>query len=124
MILAMLVAASLVLPAAVDRSALWAPSHEHMLSPQKKRAAIAPLVSSATECIARTVSADPRFRLANALEVNNLIVDSMPSCVGAVRSMIDAFDQAFGQGAGESFFMGAYLDELPAAVHKLVNGAH
>ena len=123
MILATLVATSLVLPVAVDRSALWAPPLEHMLSPQQKRAAIAPLVSSATECIARTVSADPRFRLANAADVNNLIVDSMPACVDAVRSMIDAYDQLFGEGAGETFFMGTYLDDLPAAVHKLVNGA-
>lgn len=123
MILATLVATSLVLPVAVDRSVLWAPPPEHTLTLQQKRAAIAPLVSTATECIARTVSANPRFRLANATEVNDLIVDSMPTCVDAVRSMIDAFDQAFGEGAGETFFMGAYLDELPGAVHKLVNGA-
>ena len=123
MILATLVATSLVLPVAVDRSALWAPPLERTLSLQQKRAAIAPLVSSATECIARTVSADPRFRLANAADVNSLIVDSVPSCVDAVRSMIDAYDRLFGEGAGETFFMGAYLDDLPSAVHKLVNGA-
>jgi hypothetical protein len=123
MILATLVATSLILPVAVDRSALVAPPIERTLSLQQKRKVIAPLVSSATECIARTVSADPRFRLANAADVNNLIVDSMPSCLDAVRSMIDAYDRLFGEGAGESFFMGPYLDNLPAAVHTLVNSA-
>jgi hypothetical protein len=123
MILATLVATSLILPVAVDRSALFAPPGERTLSLQQKRKALAPLVSSATECIARTVSADPRFRLANAADVNNLIVDSMPSCVDAVRNMIDAYDQLFGEGSGESFFMGPYLDNLPAAVHTLVNSA-
>ena len=58
----------------------------------------------------------------NAFEVNDLIVESMPSCVEPVRSMIDAYDRLFGDGAGESFFMGPYLDALPAAVHKLVDG--
>jgi hypothetical protein len=30
--------------------------------------------------------------------------------------MIDAYDRYFGDGAGEAFFMGPYLDVLPAAV--------
>jgi hypothetical protein len=124
MILAALVATSLIIPAAVDRSALSAPvDRGAMLSLQQKRAAVAPLVTSATECIARIVSADPRFpQIVNALEVNELIVESVPSCVGPVRSMIDAYDRLFGDGAGESFFMGPYLDALPAAVDHLVGG--
>jgi hypothetical protein len=56
------------------------------------------------------------------VDVNDLIVESMPSCVEPVRSMIDAYDRLFGEGAGESFFMGPYLDTLPAAVHSLVKG--
>jgi hypothetical protein len=124
MILAALVATSLIVPIAVDRSAFSAP-HDHgaTLSARQKRAVIAPLISSATECIARTVSSDPRFpKSASAIEVNDLIVESMPSCVEAVRSMIDAYDRLFGEGAGENFFMGPYLDALPAAVHNLVEG--
>lgn len=124
MILAALVATTLIVPASIDRSALSAPVDRGIvLSSQQKRAVVAPLVSTATECIARTVSADPRFpKIANAVEVNDLIVESMPSCVEAVRGMIDAYDRLFGDGAGESFFMGPYLDALPAAVHKLVGG--
>jgi hypothetical protein len=122
MILAALVAASLVLPASIDRGALLSPSRGLALSLPQKRAAIQPLVASATECIARTVSGDPRFDVADAVAVNDLIVDSMPSCIDAVRRMIDAYDRLFGEGAGESFFMGPYLDGLPAAVHTLVNG--
>jgi hypothetical protein len=124
MILAALVATSLIVSAAVDHSALSAPADRGaMLSLQQKRAAIAPLVISATECIARTVSANPRFpQTVDAVEVNELIVESVPSCVGPVRTMIDAYDRLFGDGAGESFFMGPYLDALPAAVHKLVDG--
>ena len=43
----------------------------------------------------------------------------MPSCVGPVRAMIDAYDRYFGDGTGEAFFMGPYLDALPAAVSTL-----
>jgi hypothetical protein len=124
MILAALVATSLIVPTSIDRSTFSASVEPGaVLSLQQKRAVVAPLVSVATECIARTVSADPRFpKIVNAVEVNDLIVESMPSCVQAVRRMIDAYDRLFGDGAGESFFMGPYLDALPAAVHKLVGG--
>ena len=43
-------------------------------------------------------------------------MELVPSCVDAVRAMIDAHDRLFGEGAGESFFMGPYLDALPDAV--------
>ena len=87
------------------------------LSLQQKNAAIQVLVRSATECIARTVAADPRFRTqAPQTEIGEIIVASVPRCVGPVRAMIDAYDRFFGNGTGEAFFMGPYLDALPAAV--------
>jgi hypothetical protein len=34
--------------------------------------------------------------------------------------MIAAYDRYFGEGAGEDFFVGAYLDVLPdAVVHRM-----
>ena len=124
MILAALVATSLITTAALDSSAFSAlPDRGPALSSHQKRAVIAPLISTATQCIARSVSANPRFpQTVNPIEVNDLIVESMPSCIGPVRSMIDTYDRLFGDGAGESFFLGPYLDALPAAVHKLVDG--
>jgi len=121
MILAALVAASLVVPVSVD------PAMPLMLSPgttmptELKEAAVRPLVSSATECIARTVSADPRFPVSKiGAEFNNLIVESVPSCVDALRDMIDTYDRFYGAGAGETYFMGPYLDGLPDAVSKRI----
>jgi hypothetical protein len=115
MILAPLTAAALVVSIATgpitDRTGL------PTMTVQQKTAAIQPLVRSATECIARTVSADPRYGQRNA-ELGDLIVDSMPSCVAQVRAMIDAYDRYFGEGEGEAFFMGPYLDVLPMAVSK------
>ena len=32
--------------------------------------------------------------------------------------MIDAYDRYFGEGTGEAFFMGPYLDVLPKIVIK------
>ncbi len=123
MILSALVAASLVIPVATDRGALPLELERNArgLSLPQKSAVVRPLVSSATQCIARRVSTDPRFKnLTSAGEVNELIVDSVPSCVDAVRAMIDAYDRLFGEGSGETFFMGPYLDGLPEAVDKLV----
>jgi len=90
------------------------------LSLQQKNAAVQALMRSATECIARNVAADPRFRKQTPhTELGDLIVASVPRCVGPVRAMIDAYDRFFGDGAGEAFFMGPYLDTLPGAVTTL-----
>ena len=123
MILASLVAKSalglvLIAPVAVDRNVQWPPPERGAsMSFDQKDAAIRPLVSSATECIARTVSADPRLEIAaRGVAFNNLIVESVPSCIDALRSMIDAYDRLYGEGSGETFFMGPYLEGLPEAV--------
>jgi hypothetical protein len=122
--LAAFVAATLVVPSSFEPS-MPKSDGSVMLSAEQKNAAVRPLVSSATECIARTVSADPRFATKRAgAPFNDLIVESVPSCVEVLRSMIDAFDRLYGDGAGETFFMGPYLDGLPAAVTKRVNNAH
>ena len=73
--------------------------------------------------VTRTVSADPRFPVLRGAEFNSLIVDSVPSCVDDLRSMIDAYDRLYGDGAGETFFMGPDLDGLPAAVTIRVKDA-
>jgi hypothetical protein len=120
-----IVAGSLLVPAAVDRSVSWPPPDRGAAVPaEQKDALLRPLVSSATDCIARTVSADPRFPiLTGSAEFNNLIVESVPSCVDDLRSMIDTYDRLYGDGAGETFFSGPYLDGLPAAVTVRVKNA-
>jgi hypothetical protein len=86
------------------------------LTMQEKMAATDPLVRSATECIVRAVAADPRYGTGAPAALGDLIVDSMPTCVKPVRAMIDAYDRYYGDGSGEAFFMGPYLDVLPKAV--------
>jgi hypothetical protein len=125
MIPALMVGLSLVIGVSVDKQdRLGAPGAAptaHM-STQQKNAAVRPLVRSATECVARTVSASPRFdRAIENGDINDLIVDSMTLCVDAMRAMIDAYDRYYGIGSGEVFFAGPYLDVLPAAVHKLLD---
>jgi hypothetical protein len=84
------------------------------LSMQEKLAATEPLVRSATQCIVRAVTTSPHYR--TDVHIGDLIVDSMPACLTPVRAMIDAYDRYYGDGAGEAFFMGPYLDVLPKAV--------
>jgi len=87
-----------------------------LLTMQEKMAATEPLVRSATDCIIDAVIADPRYGNGQSAELGDLIVDSMPTCVKPVRAMIDAYDQYYGEGSGEAFFIGPYLDVLPKAV--------
>ena len=86
------------------------------LSIQEKAAATEPLVRSATQCIVRAVTTSPRYRSRIDAQIGDLIVDSMPTCLAPVRAMIDGYDRYYGEGAGEAFFMGPYLDLLPKAV--------
>ena len=121
---ALLVAWSLAVPVAVVPDGVPALDRAAHMSMPQKQAAIRSLMNLATECIARNVSTNPRFKqLTSAGEVNDLIVDSMPSCVDALHAMIDAYDRLFGEGTGERFFMGPYLDALPQAVDRLMNNA-
>jgi len=87
------------------------------LSPAQRTAAVQPLINTATECIARAVAADPRYDT-EPEKLGDIIVDSVPNCVGPVRAMIDTYDRYFGEGSGEAFFIGPYLDVLPRAVAK------
>ncbi len=118
MILAPLFGAALVV--AVATGSLDDPSGARSLSTQQKSAATQPLMRSATDCIVRAVIADPRYGAKPAAELGSklgdLIVDSMPSCIAPVRAMIDAYDRYYGEGSGQAFFMGPYLDVLPKVV--------
>lgn len=96
------------------------PEGIRQLSLQQKTAAVQALTKSATECIARAVATHPRFKKqAPNTDLGDIIVASVPNCVGPVRAMIEAYDRYFGDGTGEAFFMGPYLDTLPAAVGPL-----
>jgi hypothetical protein len=114
MLIAPLFGTALILAVAAD------PQHDpagHVyLTTQEKIAATEPLVRSATRCIVHTVTTDPRYARSEDRQLGELIVDSMPSCLISVRAMIDAYDRCYGEGTGEVFFMGPYLDALPNAV--------
>jgi len=86
------------------------------LSAQEKLAATEPLIRSATQCIVHAITASPNYHGRPGAQIGDLIVDSMPACLTPVRAMIDAYDRYYGDGAGEAFFMGPYLDVLPKAV--------
>lgn len=126
MLIGAVVGVSLIVTAAVDGNAISplgavAPLQ---MSLQQKNAVLRPLVTSATDCIARAVSADPRLQTSmQAGDIGELIVDSMAPCLASVRAMIDTYDRLFGDGQGESFFMGPYLDVLPSAVLTQVENA-
>ena len=71
----------------------------------------------------RKVGADPRLnKKITPTGLGDLIVDAVPPCMTQVRAMIDAYDRSFGEGTGETFFLGPYLDVLPTAVSKAVIG--
>lgn len=111
MLVAPLFGAALIVAVAAD------PLHDATgyanLSMPEKVAATEPLVRSATQCIVHAVAKSPHR--ANA-QIGDLIVNSMSACLTSVRAMIDAYDRYYGEGAGEAFFMGPYLDVLPKAV--------
>jgi hypothetical protein len=123
MILKSLFGLSLVLNVSLDTKTL--PSSEPAtwteMSVQQKDAELLPLVRRATDCVVRKVTADPRYsHELRPDEINDLIVDSIAACSRPVRAMMDAHDRMYGNGSGEAFLLGPYLDVLPSAVVKQV----
>jgi hypothetical protein len=116
MILSALTGASLLIMTAATPDSVGTPQAN--LTSQQRHAAVQPAITRATECIARAVAANPQASDANKL--GDLIVDSMQPCRGVMRSMIDTYDEYFGDGTGEAFFSGPYLDVLPKAVSRWV----
>jgi hypothetical protein len=121
MILAPLFATGLII--SVATGPVVSPSADTSMSPmsaQQRSAATQPLVHSATDCIVHAVESNPRYGTKPPAELGSelgeIIVASMPACVAPVRAMIDAYDLYYGEGSGQAFFMGPYLDVLPQAV--------
>jgi hypothetical protein len=122
MILESLFGLSLVMNVSLDTATPPAnPAAWMQMSVRQKDAALLPLVRRATDCIVRKVSADPRYSAQlRPNEFNDLIVDSISGCAKPVRAMIDAHDRMYGNGSGEAFLLGPYLDVLPSAVVRQV----
>ncbi len=126
MIAAAVLALSFVLPAAYEphQPPMDAMAARLQLTAKQKEAMLRPLMRSATDCIVQAVAANPRFRMSMApADLNVLIVASMDGCVAPMRAMIDAHDRLYGEGSGEEFFAGPYLDVLPEAVNRQVHGS-
>jgi hypothetical protein len=121
MILAALIAIPLVIAVSADQRTLDPAIAQPSMTGQQKSTVLRRLIRSATDCVVRTVAADPRLQQSISFgDVTPLIVDSMGSCVDDVRAMIDAHDRLYGEGSGEAFFMGPYLDILPTMVDKRI----
>src|SRR5262245_37655449 len=105
MILAPIVGLTLVVSASVDTGTAVPPERPAgAMSQQQKNNVMQPLVRSATECVMRTVLADPRIEESlKAADIRELIVDSMPTCADAMRAMIEVHDRLYGEGSGELF---------------------
>src|SRR3981189_3230010 len=73
------------------------------LSSHQRTVAVQAYITRATECVARTVTADPRY--AGAGNIGDLIVDSMPSCAALIPSSIATIDQYFGNETGEAYYL-------------------
>ena len=123
MILETLLGLSLVLKVSLDTPVPTSvdPSVWTRMSVPQKDATLLPLVQRATDCILRQVAADPRYkRDMRPDEINDLIVDSIAACRQPLRAMIHVHDRLYGDGTGEAFLLGPYIDVLPAAVIKQV----
>ena len=123
MILESMFGMSLVLNVSLDTQTPTAadPARWLRMSVHQKNASLLPLVRQATDCVVHQVTADPRYHPnMRPDDFNDLIVDSISACARPVRAMIDAHDRLYGNGSGEAFLLGPYLDVLPSAVVKQV----
>jgi hypothetical protein len=90
------------------------PNDRRNMTPEQKWYAVEPSVTAATTCVEKTVAeADPHIDL---VDLNVAIVAAAKVCKIPMRSMIDKVDEYYGDGAGETYLDGNYLDYLPKDV--------
>jgi hypothetical protein len=118
MILESIVGLSIIVSASLEtRPSLETEPPVPALSVRQRDAALLPLVKRATECILRSIAADPaELDGARAEEIDGLIVEAMIGCRRQLRAVINAHDRMYGDGSGEAFVRGPFMDVLPAAV--------
>lgn len=120
MMAAKLAVATLIINVANGPSMEPSGSRLQELSLPQKNIVMQPYLDSVTKCIARTVAVERRgHQEREPANLGDLIVASIPACIGQVGALIKAYDRTFGKGAGEAFFMGPYLDILPVAVTRI-----
>lgn len=90
------------------------------LSVHTREAQLLPYVQKATACILHRAGARVHVELPGDA-LNALIARSMRACAGPLRAMVGAHDRLHGEGSGENFLLGPYLDVLPAAVLREVH---
>jgi len=83
------------------------------LSKAEKAAIVQRIVNHAADCVVREIRAAK-----STADLSDQIVAVMPVCAGTMRTMIESFDANYGEGSGETFFSGSFLDWLPNAVAK------
>src|SRR5215510_5397979 len=81
------------------------------LSKAEKAAAVQRVINHATDCVVREIRAAK-----STANLGDQIVAVMPVCAETMRTMIESFDSAYGEGSGETFFSGSFLDLLPQVV--------
>jgi hypothetical protein len=75
-------------------------------------------VDDTSVCVTKAVFSDPRY---GKVDLGELIVDSLQECVGQAQALVKVYDRQFGEGKGEKFFMGEYLDALTAMLSRLAS---
>ncbi|MGE0062430.1 MAG: hypothetical protein AB7T86_10165 [Xanthobacteraceae bacterium] len=118
MILESIVGLSIIVSASLEtRPSIDTEPPPPALSVRQRDAALLPLVQRATECILHGIAAGPReLDRARAEEIDGLIVEAMFGCRRQLRAVVNAHDRMYGDGSGEAFVRGPFMDVLPAAV--------
>jgi hypothetical protein len=83
------------------------------LSSTEKAAAVQRVINNATDCVIREIRA-----ARSADNLGDQIAAVMPFCAETMRAMIESFDANYGEGSGETFFSGSFLDLLPQVVSR------
>lgn len=83
------------------------------LTGAEKAAQVEPYTNATTACIIQAMSKGAAVQVS---EVTDRIVVAFQQCSAPARALIEVHDRLYGEGTGELFFNGPYLDALPAQV--------
>src|SRR5262245_20717651 len=84
------------------------------LSNAEKAAVVQRVINHATDCVVHQIRASTQ----STQDLGEQIVAAMPTCAETMRAMIESFDTTYGEGTGETFFSGSFLDLLPQVISR------
>lgn len=107
----------LLMCANVAHASRESPLQQEEVVSREKMQRIMNLTSKTTECVVKEAL---KFSKRRNIDLADVLIDKRSPCAAIVRELVTAVDEVYGEGEGDKYLMGYYLDELPQIIENRI----